>query len=136
MPFPKVVDRKTKRSVELIHTGPMSTTTPSDNKYFMTMIDDFSHFSVYLLKTKSEATSKIKHYVRWTENLFGRKSTAIRSDGGGKYRCLELQQFFESEGIKTQFTIPYKTLPSLIKWHGGEEKQKLDRNSKLYVVRY
>lgn len=67
MPFPKAADQKTKQPLEIIHTdfcGPMSTTTPGGNKYFMTMIDDYSCFkTVYLLKAKSEAASKIKYDV-------------------------------------------------------------------------
>lgn len=111
IPFPKVAERKTMRSLELVHTdlcGPMSITTPGGNKYFITMIDDFSHFAVvYLLKTKSEAANKLKHYVRWTENLFGRKLTTIQFDGGGENKCQELQHFFESEGIRAQIPTPY-----------------------------
>lgn len=108
-PFPKKTDRKTKRPLELVHIdlcGPMSTVTPRGNKYFMTVIDDYSRFTAaYLLKEKSEAANKIRQYVRWTENLFGYKVSAIRSDG--EYANKELLQFYESEGIKAQFTTLY-----------------------------
>jgi len=34
------------------------------NKYFMTFLNDYTHYSiVYLLKSKQEATDKIKEYV-------------------------------------------------------------------------
>lgn len=86
-PFPAVTERKATRPLDLVHTdlcGPMENTTPSGNRYFMTMIDDFSRYTVvYLLKNKSEAAGKIKQYVRWTQNKFGRKPLIIRSDGGG-----------------------------------------------------
>ncbi|XP_062557420.1 uncharacterized protein LOC134222293 [Armigeres subalbatus] len=55
----------------------------------------------------SEAASKIKEYVRMVQNVFGRKPLVIRSDGGGEFVNRELQEFYESEGIKAQFTTPY-----------------------------
>lgn len=74
----------------------------------MTLIDDYSRFTVvFLLKHKSEAAGRIKQYVRWVQNLFGRKPLVIRSDGGGEYQNRELREFFEAEGIKAQFTTPY-----------------------------
>lgn len=86
----------------------METVTPSGNRYIMTLIDDFSRYTVvYLLRKKSEAASKIKEYVRWVKNVFGRKPLVIRSDGGGEFMNRDLQAFYESEGIKAQFTTPY-----------------------------
>ncbi|KXJ80258.1 hypothetical protein RP20_CCG025870 [Aedes albopictus] len=74
----------------------------------MTMIDDYSRFCVvFLLKSKSEAASKIEEYVRWTENIFGRKVRVVRSDGGGEYIAESLQDFYRAEGIRTQFSTPY-----------------------------
>lgn len=110
-PFPAKTERSTSRPLEIIHTdlcGPMETVTPSGNRYIMTLIDDFSRYVVvFLLRKKSEAASKIKQYVRWVKNEFGRKPLVIRSDGGGEYMNRELQAFYESEGIKAQFTTPY-----------------------------
>lgn len=110
-PFPAITDRKTTKPLELIHTdlcGPMETTTPSGNRYLMTLIDDYSRYTtVYLLKKKSEASARIQQYVRWVQNRFGRKPLAIRSDGGGEYIGRELREFYEAEGIEAQFTTPY-----------------------------
>lgn len=82
--------------------------TPSGNRYVMHLIDDFSRYTVtFLLKQKSEAADRIKGYVRWTENQFGRKMQIIRSDGGGEFDNKELRKFYKDEGIKVQFTTPY-----------------------------
>lgn len=63
-----------------IYVNQMKNTTPSGNRYFTTLIDDFTRFcAVFLLKSKSEAELKIRQYVRWTENMFGRKPQLIRS---------------------------------------------------------
>lgn len=84
-PFPTLTERKSKKSLDLIHTdlcGFMENRTPSGSKYLMTMIDDFSRFCVvFLLKSKDEAATKIKEYVRWAETGFRRKPRIIRSDG-------------------------------------------------------
>jgi hypothetical protein len=51
---PKKSESRASEILELIHTdvcGPMQTTTPSGNRYFMTMIDDRSKYTkVYSLK--------------------------------------------------------------------------------------
>lgn len=63
-PFVPVVERKSKRPLDLVHTdlcGPMETFTPSGNRYLMTLIDDYSRFTVvFHLKHKSEAAGRIK----------------------------------------------------------------------------
>ena len=65
-PFPKKSESRAEAVLDLLHTdvcGPMQTTTPSGNKYFMTVIDDFSRYTkVYLLKNKSEVPDRIREY--------------------------------------------------------------------------
>lgn len=111
LPFPPVVDRKASRVLDIVHTdvcGPMDCTTPSGNRYALTITDDFSRFTVtYLLRHKSEAAAHIKEYVKWVENLFGRKPCVVRSDGGGEFVNKELRHFYKAEGIRPQFTTPY-----------------------------
>ena len=72
-PLPKVSDTKSSEILELIHTdvcGPMQTVTPGGNRYFMTMIDDNSKYTVlYLLKNKSDVTARIKEYVKFVQSL-------------------------------------------------------------------
>lgn len=110
-PFPPLGERRSTQLLDLVHTdlcGPMENVTPSGNKYFITLIDDHSRFcAVFLLKSKNEAEPKIREYVRWTENVFGRKPKVIRSDGGGEYIGESLQQFYKAEGIAAQYTTPY-----------------------------
>lgn len=112
-PVPAKLERSTSRPLEIIHTDiccPMETVTPSGNRYIMTLIDDYSRYAVVcLLRKKSEAASKIKEYVRLVENVFGRKPLVIRSDGGGEFQNRVLQEFYQSEGIKAQFTTPYSS---------------------------
>ena len=106
LPFPKKSSRSSKKVLDLIHTdicGPMNTVSPGGCRYFMTMIDDFSRFTVvYFLQRKSEAAERIQQYVRMVETRFGRKPVVIRSDQGGEYKSTHLRQFYRSEGITPQ----------------------------------
>lgn len=110
-PIPKVAERKSTQPLDLVHTdlcGPMKTTTPGGKRFIMTMIDDFSRYTiVYLLAEKSEAPGGIKECVRFVHNLFGRKPRIVRSDGGGEYCNQELRTFFAEEGIKAQYSTAY-----------------------------
>ncbi|KRX50952.1 Retrovirus-related Pol polyprotein from transposon TNT 1-94 [Trichinella murrelli] len=109
-PFPKVANRA-KKQIELIHSdrcGPMPTATPSDHRYMMTFIDDYSRFTVvYLLKTKDEAVDRIKDYVATLHTKFGRNPVTLRTDNGREYVNQRLRNFLREKGIEHQFSAPY-----------------------------
>lgn len=111
IPFPKASLNRAKRVLDLVHTdvcGPMKNVTPGGNAFFMTIIDDFSRYTVVcLLRHKSDAAACIKRYVAHVKNLFGRAPCVIRSDGGGEYVNHELKQFYAEEGIQAQITAAY-----------------------------
>uniref|UniRef100_A0A5S6Q1Z4 Integrase catalytic domain-containing protein n=1 Tax=Trichuris muris TaxID=70415 RepID=A0A5S6Q1Z4_TRIMR len=86
----------------------MPTVTPSGNRYMLTLIDDYSRFTVVrLVKSKDEVTSAIKEYVAKMKNRFGKKPIAFRTDNGKEYVGLELKKYFREEGIEHQRTVPY-----------------------------
>lgn len=62
-PIPKAAVQKSTQVLDLVHTdlcGPMRSTTLGGKRFLMTMIDDFSRFTVVcLLEKKSEAPDKI-----------------------------------------------------------------------------
>jgi hypothetical protein len=109
--FPKQAQRKTTSILDLIHSdvcGPIEPTTPAGNRYFMTLIDDYSRFTtVYCIKKKSEVAEKIIEFVKMCEVQFGRKIKSIRSDQGGEYTNKLLRDFFKSTGIHAQYTAAY-----------------------------
>ena len=96
------------RCVDLVHTdlsGPM-VSTPSGNKYFLTLIDDYTRMTfVYLLRGKS--AEKIKQFVYFCKTQVGKTPRILQSDGGGEYTGKELQSFLQDEGIVSQLTAPY-----------------------------
>lgn len=110
-PFPHVSSSRASRVLDLIHTdvcGPMSNVTPGGSRYLMTLIDDFSRYTVvFLLQKKSDVASCIKRFVAHVKTRFGRAPCVIRSDGGGEYVNNELRAFYEEEGIQAQYTTAY-----------------------------
>lgn len=110
-PFPLVSNSRASRILDLIHTdvcGPISDVTPGGNRYLMTLIDDFSRYTVVcLLQKKSDVARCIKRYVAHVKTRFGRAPCVIRSDGGGEYVNDELRSFYEAEGIQAQYTAAY-----------------------------
>jgi len=82
VPKPKKSESATTGVLQPIHTdicGTMRSVTPANNRYFMTMIDDYSKYcTVYLLKHKSEAASKIREFVELAETKF--QKTPEKSD--------------------------------------------------------
>lgn len=111
VPFPKKAKKQSENILDLIHTdicGPMQTVTPGGNRYFLTVIDDFSRYSwVYLLQMKSEAVDCIKNFVQLMKTSVGKVPKIIRSDQGGEYCCKELERFCLENGIQQQFTTAY-----------------------------
>ncbi|KAF2883632.1 hypothetical protein ILUMI_22540 [Ignelater luminosus] len=84
------------------------TTTFGGNRYILTIIDDYSLYTiVYLLKNKTEILPRFREYIRLVENQSKLKPKIIRSDREGEYVNREFQDFLKKEGIVSQLTAPY-----------------------------
>lgn len=103
LPFPKS-SISSKHCFELLHSdtwGPYKTPTHKGERYFLTIVDDFSRATwTYLLSTKSNAFPLLKSFLAYTERQFSRKVKIIRSDnayelGSGNVAT----DFFNSQGI-------------------------------------
>ncbi|KYM94363.1 Copia protein [Cyphomyrmex costatus] len=110
-PFPKMSFSKTQEPLDLIHTdvcGPMQTKTPGNKRYILTLIDDYSKYTVvYLMEYKSEVTEKIQDYVRNMKTKFKKVPKVIRSDRSREYVNASLKDFLRKEGIEVQYTVGY-----------------------------
>jgi len=66
--FPKKSMHQSKEILDLVHTdvcGPRQTIIPGKKPYLLTMIDDYSRYTIiYLMTNKSEVPSKIKEYIQ------------------------------------------------------------------------
>ena len=109
--YAKSSPNRAKQVLEVIHSdvcGPMHTTTFSGKRYFVTFIDDKSHFCmVYLLRNKSEVASKFVDFVALAEMQTGKRVETLRSDNGGEYTSQAMAKFCSSRGIMQKFTPPY-----------------------------
>ena len=110
-PFPKETKNKAQSILDLIHTdvcGPMQTITPAQNRYVITIIDDYSRYCIVnFMQYKSEAPKLIKQFIEMAKTQFGKKPKVIRSDRGREYINNELQQYLKAEGIRMQYTTAY-----------------------------
>lgn len=110
LPFYKIDYPKSKRIGDLIYTdigGPITPSTLFGEKYYLTIIDDYSHFTeVYTLRYKSEAIDYLKDYINRLNN---RKCNVlrIRSDNGGEFNSNEFKRFCKDKGIVQEFTSSY-----------------------------
>jgi hypothetical protein len=84
----KGATRSTKL-LKIIHTdicGPFDTQSFGKKKYFITFIDDFSHYGyIYLLHEKSQVVNTFEVYITEVERQLERNVKIIRPDRGGEY---------------------------------------------------
>lgn len=114
LPFAKTKDKSNKtqnRPLYIIHSdvcGPITPTTVDDKNYFVTFIDDYTHYTVtYLMTAKSEVLKCFKDFVAKSENLFNTKVTNLYCDNGREYLSNEFKEFCVSKGITYHLTVPY-----------------------------
>jgi len=85
----------------------VQTTTHEGFRYFITFVDDFSHFTaVYPIKKKSDALDTFKDFLMQLECQSSKKLKVLCTDGGGKYFLNEFIQFLKSAGIIHKKTNP------------------------------
>ena len=108
-PYPRSTQYATN-PLQLIHTdlcGPMLTPSLTGALYFLTFIDDYTHYTVItFLKQKSDALSHFLVYKNLVENQLNKKMKILRSDNGGEFNSKEFNNIPQSQGILHQTTIP------------------------------
>ena len=66
-----IINMKVIEPLELLHIdlyGASAIESIGGNKYILVIVDDFSRFTcVYFFKQKSDATSKLKHFIEQIE---------------------------------------------------------------------
>jgi len=110
-PFPKSMLWRANEPLQLVHVdlcGPITTSTPAGNKYFMLLVDDCTRWTtVYMLKTKDQAVDAFIKFMAEAENNTGQHIKILKSDRGGKFLASSFPKVCENAGIKHQFTAPY-----------------------------
>jgi transposase InsO family protein len=105
-PFPNSHTRA-KAPLELVHSDvhDVGITSPGGYRYWITFIDDCTHFrAVMLMKRKSETFTVFRQFKAWAEKVTGRKIKILRHDKGGEYMSNEFITFCKEHGIAVQKT--------------------------------
>lgn len=88
--------------------GPCKVVGRHGEKYFLSIIDDFSRrVSIYPIKMKSDVYDILKGHIIKAENFLDLRVKAVRTDNGGEFVNDALDDFFDSKGIHHELTNAY-----------------------------
>jgi transposase InsO family protein len=101
----------TTRPLEMLHMDlfhPIDYISIDGNKYCLVIINDYSRFTwVFFLQDKSETQEVLKKFLKRSQNEFDAKVKNIRSDNGSEFKNTQVEDYFDQEGIKHEFSAPY-----------------------------
>jgi len=106
----KKSENKTKSTFDLVHmdlVGPINESLFS-NKYFLTILDDFSRFGwVFFLESKNDAFDIFLVWAKIITNMFNKTIIFLRSDNGTEFKNNKFKSFCINHRITQQFTVPH-----------------------------
>ncbi|GFX42054.1 retrovirus-related Pol polyprotein from transposon TNT 1-94 [Trichonephila clavipes] len=109
--FKKMGAVRSKRPLELLHMdlcGPMPTESQGGNKYFLSIIDDYSRkVTVFPIRNKSDVFHTFIRFQKRAERFLSRKVIAVRTDGGLEFCNKDMDNFLTELGIKHEVTNSY-----------------------------
>ncbi|PLW27994.1 hypothetical protein PCASD_26554 [Puccinia coronata f. sp. avenae] len=110
IPFKSHFDA-TSHPLEVVHgdlVGPITPSTNSGCRYFLTLVDQHTGFiSTTLLKKKSNATAAILDFKQFFENQTGFNLKKLITDGGGEFCNATLSDCLKASGIQHNTSPPY-----------------------------
>ncbi|KAL2251634.1 UNVERIFIED_CONTAM: Retrovirus-related Pol polyprotein from transposon TNT 1-94 [Sesamum indicum] len=105
------VPTSSKCILDYVHAdvwGPANIGTHGGNKYFLSIIDNYSRkVFVFLMKQKSDVFEKFQSWKNLVENQTGFKLRALRTDNGLEFCNKQFSELCEKYGIKRHKTTPY-----------------------------
>lgn len=109
--FPCQAGYCAKNVLESIHgdlCGPLSPATPSGNRYFLLIVDDYGRFMwIYMLNKKDEALESFIKFRAQVEKNSEKKTQIFRTDNGGEFCSKKFNSYCDESGIVQHFTAPY-----------------------------
>ncbi|GFX70877.1 retrovirus-related Pol polyprotein from transposon TNT 1-94 [Trichonephila clavipes] len=109
--FKKTGVVRSKRPLELLHMdlcGPMPTESQGGNKYFLSIIDDYSRkVTVFPTRNKSDVFHTLIRFQKRAERFLSKKVIAVRTDGGLEFCNKYMDNFLTELGIKHEVTNSY-----------------------------
>lgn len=98
-----------KAILDYVHSdlwGPTRVTSHGGNRYYMSIIDDYSHRAwFYLIKHKSEAFETFKNLKAMVETQSGLKTKKLRTNNGLEYCVESFNELCKLDGIQRHHTI-------------------------------
>ncbi|GFT43152.1 retrovirus-related Pol polyprotein from transposon TNT 1-94 [Trichonephila clavipes] len=109
--FKKTGAVRSKRPLELLHMdlcGPMPIESQGGNKYFLSIIDDYSRkVTVFPIRNKSGVFHTFIRFQKRAERFLSKKVIAVRTDGGLEFCNKDMDNFLTELGIKHEVTNAY-----------------------------
>lgn len=103
--------QRAARPLERVHSdvcGPIDPPAWDGSRYFVSFIDDFTHFAViYPIKKKSEVFECFKEYEAMATTHFEKKISKLTVDQGREYCSNEQRKYYKWKGIQLQPTVAY-----------------------------
>ena len=110
-PFPQKVLERSTEALQLLHgdiCGPIMPATPSGNRYFLLLVDDFSRYMwIALLPSKDAAAAAIKNIQATAERKTEKKLLALRTDRGGEFAAADFVDYCAHLEVRRELTVPY-----------------------------
>lgn len=110
-PFSARKGKRSSRVLEIVHSdvcGPISPDGANGERYFVTFIDDWSHFlMVFPMVPKDEVFDRFTKYEAYVTAKFGVMISRLRCDNGSEYKNKVFVDFCERKGIRMECTVPY-----------------------------
>ncbi|KAL0413795.1 UNVERIFIED_CONTAM: Retrovirus-related Pol polyprotein from transposon TNT 1-94 [Sesamum radiatum] len=112
--FPSSSSQKPSSSLcilDYVHAdvwGPANVPTHGGNRYFLSIIDNYSRkVFVFLMKHKSEVFEKFKNWKTLVETKTSKTLKALRTDNGLEFCNQQFSDLCDEFGIKRHRTTPY-----------------------------
>jgi len=110
-PFHPSETQRSSDFLDLVHAdvaGPMPVLTPHGKRYFLVILDDYTHvLDIHLLATKDQALEAWEITRRRWENKYSRKIKTFQTDNGGEFVNSAFVAALTAAGISHQFSVPY-----------------------------
>jgi transposase InsO family protein len=109
--FPTQAKFRAEHALDLVHgdiCGPVTPATLGGKKYFLLLVDDYSHFMwLLLMAAKSDAPAAIKRFQAAAELESGRTLKILHTDYGGEFTSLEFGDYCSAKGLQRHHSAPY-----------------------------
>ena len=109
--FPhKSSDNRASEPFELVHMNTVSINNPSlyGNKYFVSILDDYTRFGWVLFKSKDQVFDAFLSWYKNIKNIFNKSIKYLRTDNGTEFTNRRIINFCIENGISHDFSVPYE----------------------------